>query len=266
MIAAFAKGAKILNNSKYLAAAKNAAEFINDNLARRNGKLLHRFKNGEAGIEGKIDDYAFLIWGLLELYEASFDVSYLQRALELNNVLTKHFWDEEKGAYYFTPDFSEKLLVRQKEILDSAIPSGNSVQMLNLLKLGRITANTQFEEMANKLMEAFTGQINKMPSAFSQLLTAYDFGLGPAYEIVIVGEKNDELTKALSNKLFSNYYPNKVVIFVEPDKRNQIKKIADYTESYDMINSKSTVYVCRNYVCNLPTNDPQKMLELLNEN
>jgi uncharacterized protein YyaL (SSP411 family) len=265
MITAFAKGAKVLNSEEYLSAADNAVNFVLKNMTDEKGRLYHRFRNGDAGIDAKIDDYAFLIWGLIELYEANFNPTYLQRALELNNILTEHFWDEERGAYFFTSDFGEKLLVRQKDILDSAIPSGNSVQMLNLLRLGRITANTKLEEMANKLMEAFTGQINKMPSAFTQLLSAYDFGLGPSYEVVIVGDSGDNLTKEFTNKLFSNYIPNKIVIVVSSDNKEETTKIAGYISDYEMINSEPTVFVCQNYVCNLPTNDPGKMLELLNK-
>ncbi|HLG28805.1 MAG TPA: thioredoxin domain-containing protein, partial [Candidatus Brocadiales bacterium] len=145
MIAALAKGSQAFNEPEYSVAAGRAVDFILKNLRDKSGELLHRYRDGESGIRANVTDYAFLVWGLTELYEATFDVNYLKTALELNRELIENFWDEDNGGFYFTSSDVEELIVRQKEINDGAIPSGNSVAMLNLIRLGRITANSDLE-------------------------------------------------------------------------------------------------------------------------
>jgi len=192
MIAALAKGAKAFNDPKYSDAASRAVDFILNNLRDNNGRLLHRYREGEAGIMANIDDYAFLVWGLIELYEATFDVRYLQTALELNNESITHFWDDENGGFYFTPDDGEELLVRQKEINDGAIPSGNSVAMLNLLRLGRITADANLEQKASQIGNVFSKSVKRYPAGFTQFMVGLEFGLGPSYEVIIAGDSKAE--------------------------------------------------------------------------
>ena len=148
MIAALSKGAQAFDQPKYADAARKAADFIFKTMRDPSGRLLHRFRDGEAALHAHVDDYSFLIWGLLELYEASFDVHYLQSALTLNDDFMAHFWDAGGGGLYFTADDAEELLLRKKEIYDGATPSGNSVAALNLLRLARITANADLEQRA----------------------------------------------------------------------------------------------------------------------
>ena len=140
MIAALSKGAQAFDQPKYADAARKAADFIFKTMRDPSGRLLHRFRDGEAALHAHVDDYSFLIWGLLELYEASFDVHYLQSALTLNDDFMAHFWDAGGGGLYFTADDAEELLLRKKEIYDGATPSGNSVAALNLLRLARMTS------------------------------------------------------------------------------------------------------------------------------
>ncbi len=141
MISALSKAAQTFDEVKYSKAAEKAVKFIEDNLTLKNGRLLHRFREGEAGLPAHVDDYSFLIAGLLDLYETDFDVNYLKIAVSLQQTQIDHYWDNENGGFFFTSDDGEKLLFRQKEIYDGAIPSGNSVALINLLKLGRITGN-----------------------------------------------------------------------------------------------------------------------------
>lgn len=264
MIAALAKGAQALNVPKYAEAAKRSADFILSNMRRQDGRLLHRYRDGQAAILANIDDYAFFIWGLLELYEATFDVHYLEVAIELNSDLLKHFWDEQRGGFYFTADDAEELLVRQKEIYDGAIPSGNSVAMLNLLRLSRITANTDFEDKAMKITAAFSQDISSSPSGFTQLMVALNFGIGPSYEVVIVGDLQAKDTTEMLNALRRNFIPNKVVLFRPADQEAPgITRIAEFTQNQSSIDGKATAYVCLNYSCKMPTTDIKKMLELL---
>ncbi|HLG43288.1 MAG TPA: thioredoxin domain-containing protein, partial [Planctomycetota bacterium] len=183
MIAAFAKAAQILDEPAYVQAASRAADFVLSKLRRADGRLLRRFRDGEASIPAFLDDYAFLVWGLLELYEAGFDARYLAEAAKLNREMLGLFWDAEGGGLYFDASDGEKLIMRKKEIYDGAVPSGNSVAALNLLRLGRIAADAELERRAEAVFKAFSGDLTRAPSGHAQALIALDFAAGPAREI-----------------------------------------------------------------------------------
>ena len=174
IIAALAKAAQVLEDEDFLEAAKKAADFIFRRLDDSSNHLLHRYSEGDAAIPGFLDDYAFLIWGLLELYKATFSNEYLQKALDLNKVLFLDFWDEKNGGFYFTSANNEQLLIRQKEVYDGAIPSGNSVAFCNLLKLADFTGNKQFKQRAYQLLKAFSPMVEQNPSAYAYFLTGVD--------------------------------------------------------------------------------------------
>jgi len=265
MIAALAKGAQAFDEPEYAEAACRAADFILGNMRKPDGRLLHRYRDGRAGLEANLDDYAFLVWGLIELYEAIFGARHLEVALELTSDMVRHFWDEDGGGLYLTPDDGESLFVRKKEIYDGAIPSGNSVAMLNLLRLGRMTATSDLEEKAARIGSAFSGSVKQSPSAHTQLMVALDFGVGPCYEVVIAGKAQAEDTKAMAKALRTRFLPNKVVL-LNPGEREspEIAKLAEFTKSQLSIDGRATAYVCMNYNCKLPTTDINKMLELLN--
>ncbi|MFQ5788750.1 MAG: thioredoxin domain-containing protein, partial [Thermodesulfobacteriota bacterium] len=264
MIAALAKGAKAFDDPKYTEAASGAVDFILKNMRDKNGRLLHRYREGEAGIGANIDDYSFLIWGLIELYEATFDIKYLQTALDLNNEMIKHFWDDKNDGFYFTSDDGEELLVRQKEINDGAIPSGNSVAMLNLLRLGRITADADFEEKASQIGKVFSEAVKRYPAGFTQLMVGLEFGIGPSYEVIIAGDSKAEDTGDMLKALRKQFVPNKVVLLRSTEDGGAgISQIAEYTKNHKSLDGKATAYVCLNYECKLPTTDIEKMLELL---
>jgi len=263
MIAALSKAGRVFNEPIYTDAARRAADFILKDMRSDQGKLLHRYRGGEAGITANVDDYAFLIWGLLELYESTFDIEYLKSALLLQNQLDKGFWDDNNGGYYFTSNEAEELITRQKEIYDGAIPSGNSVAGLNLLKIARITGNVDYEEKAATLGKAFSETIERGPMAYTLFMTGLDFGLGPSYEVVIVGDPDAEDTTAMLAALKKTYSPNKVVLLRGTEKDSEITAIAEFTKGQTTIEGKATAYVCLNHVCNLPTTDVNKMLELL---
>jgi uncharacterized protein YyaL (SSP411 family) len=265
MIAALAKGAQVFDEPKYADAAKHAADFIFKNMRRGDGRILHRYRDGHAAILANVDDYAFLIWGLLELYETIFDVHYLKTALELNNEMVKYFWDEQDGGFYFTADDAEELIVRQKEIYDGAIPSGNSVAVLNLFRLARITADPDHEDKANKIMLAFSKDVKGSPSGYTQMMVGLGFGIGPSYEIVIVGNQQADDTNNMLKSLRKHFIPNKVVLFKPVDQESpNIAHLAKYTEFHSSIEGKATAYVCRDFACKMPVTDTEEMLKLLN--
>jgi uncharacterized protein YyaL (SSP411 family) len=265
MIAALSKAGRAFNRPEYGETAKRAADFVLGTLRKSDGRLLHRFREGEAMITGNLDDYAFMVFGLLELYETTFETKYLQTAIDLNNDMIKHFSDPA-GGFFFTADDAEKLLVRPKEYYDGAIPSGNSIAMLNLLRLGRITMDSEFENKAAALARAYSGNISRSPVAYSFLMCALDFALGPSLEIVISGMSKSPDTKEMVAKLYQQFLPNKVVIFRASDEETPaITKISQFTKNQTSIGGKATVYVCRNYACKLPTTEINQMVEMLNE-
>jgi len=265
MIAALAKGARILDEPGYTSAAKRAVDFILDKILTSEGRLLHRYRDGEAALPAHIDDYVFLIHGLLELHETTFEVGYLRKALMLNDHLLKHFWDEKNGGFYFTADDTEDLLVRQKDIYDGAIPSGNSIAMLNLLRLARITANSDLEEKAYRIGRAFSENVKQLPSAYTQLMIAVDFTVGPSYEVVIAGESYGSDTKQMVTAINRCFIPNKVLILHPSEEETpEIDEYAPFARYYATRHGKATAYVCHDYNCQLPTTDINIMLELLN--
>ncbi|MEX2722881.1 MAG: thioredoxin domain-containing protein [Candidatus Freyarchaeota archaeon] len=264
MIAALAKAAQVLEKPEYLDAAKRAADFILGKMRKEEGRLYHRYREGEAAILGFLDDYAFLIYGLIELYEANFEVKYLREAINLTGEMIKLFWDEMNGGFYFTASDAENVLIRNKEIYDGAYPSGNSIAMLDLLLLSRLAANPEYEEKAAQLVRAFSRTVSRNPLGHTQLMVGLDFALGPSYEVVIVGNTHTNDTKTMLRALREKFVPNKVVIFVPSDEKSpEITSIAEFTKNQESIEGKATAYVCQNLACKFPTTDVGKMLELL---
>jgi len=264
MIAACAKAASVLEEPLYALAAINAADFIWDRLRAEDGKLLKRYRDGEAGLPAHLDDYAYLVWGFLELYEAVFDPVYLKRAIDLNQMMLSEFWDDQNGGLFFTTEGQADLIVRKKEIYDGAIPSGNSIAAFNLLRIGRMTANPELEEKARLIGSAFSDQVAPTPMGYTQLLSAMIFALGSTYEVVIIGDPEGDDTKSMLDTLNRTYIPNKVTLF-RPigEKGSIIEGLAVYTANQNSIDGKATAYVCKNYTCSAPTTDINEMLNLL---
>ena len=266
MIAAMAHAGTVLGEDKYVRAAKRAADFSLQTLRRKDGRLLKRYRDGEAGLPAHIEDYAFLTWGLLNLYEATFEVRYLREAIALNDLTLKHFWDNKDGGFFMTADDGEKLLVRHKEIYDGAIPSGNSVAAMNLLRIGRITGRIELEDKAAAVMKAFSLNVQRNPSAYSQLMQALDFAAGPSLEIVVAGDLKDSKTQILLKTLRKDFIPNKVVVHRPQQKDSPITRIAPYTEFQEPAKDGAPrVYVCRNYRCKKPVSESTELAKLLTE-
>jgi uncharacterized protein YyaL (SSP411 family) len=266
MIMALAKAGQALNENEYTIAARKAADFIIEHLIDAKGKLIHRYRDGEASIQGFLDDYAFFIWGLIELYQAILDPKYLRYAIDLTYGMNTYFWDREHGGFYQTDDYSEEVLERGKEIYDGAYPSGNSVAALVLLSLARMTGKTEFEEKTAQLMHAFAIKVARSPSAHTQLLTALDFALGPSSEVVVVGDPANEDTLELLRTVRGRFLPRKIVLFRSSiDKSPEITELASFTENMQGERTRATVFICRNQVCNLPTTNVHKMLEMLED-
>ena len=264
MIAALAQAAQVFDRPDYDVAARRAAGFLLTTMRTKDGRLLHRFRDRDAAIAGKLDDYAFLTWGLLNVYESSFEVRYLQAAIDLQRVTLQHFGDAKGGGFFLTADDAEQLLARPKESYDGAIPSGNSAELLNLIRIGRITGDPSYEATAGKLMRAFSAGVARAASAHTALLLGLDFALGPSFEIVLAGRRDATDLKRLRTVLADQFLPNKVVLFRPTgEEEPPVTAIAAFTKRQVAIRNKATAYVCTNYVCKLPTNDPAAMVKLL---
>jgi len=263
MISTLAFGSQVLQEPRYEKAARQSADFILQKLVSPEGRLLHRYRDGEAGILGTLEDYAFFVHGLLELYEVSFEIRYLEEAFRLTQEMIKLFWDEVQGGLFLTASDAQPLLFRPKEIYDGAIPSGNSVAALNLLRLGRLSMNQTLEQKAEQLMESFSAQVAQMPMQFPQFLIALDFMIGPSQEIVLAGEKENRTLQDMHHRIYERFLPNKVVALHTLRDRQRLEALAPFVVSQRMIDGKTTAYVCENYVCRLPTRDVAELERLL---
>jgi uncharacterized protein YyaL (SSP411 family) len=261
-ISSLAKGYLTFGVEDYIKIAEKSANFILKNMLTNDGKLLHRFRDGEAKINGHLDDYAFLAWGLIELYEATFKTNYLKKAIELTNKMIELFWDENNGGFFLSEN--EDVLFKQKEIYDGAIPSGNSVALLVLIKLSKITGRSDLNELTYKLVETFSGTVSKHPSAYTFFLSAFDFLIGPSFEIIIVGKSSDDISK-IQKLLNSKFIPNKILLYKPTDREDEINLIAPFLTHYKEIDGKTTIYICTNYECKQPVTSVEEMMRLIDE-
>jgi len=267
MISSLAYGASVLDEPQYRQAAQRCADFIISQMIRDDGRLMHRYREGEVKVIGSIEDYAFFIHGLIDLYQLTFKTKYLRQAKQLTKDMIELFEDDSRGAFYFTSDDAEKFFLRQKEVYDGAIPSGNSIAALNLIRLGRLTLETQYEKKAAKLFKYFADQVTRSPNAFSQLLIALDFAIGPSKEIVVVGDIHHDKTKGMFEKLNKEFIPNKVVVHrpISDEEARAIIALVPFIESQVAQNGETTAYVCVNHVCKQPTTNVKEFEELLKQ-
>ncbi|MDN5326218.1 MAG: uncharacterized protein PWP41_914, partial [Moorella sp. (in: firmicutes)] len=252
MIAALARGAWVLDEPAYAAAAARAARFILTRSRDAEGRLQASFREGRVAFPAFLDDYAFLTWGLIELYQATFETGYLREALALTRQMQELFRDEG-GGYFFTPHGAGELPVRPREVYDGAIPSGNSVAALNLLRLARITGDSRLEEEAAAQIRALAGTVAEYPRGYSFYLCALDFYLGPVTEIVLAGERETGDTRALLRVLRAAYLPSAVLV-LRPGGREgeEVTRLIPYTAGQEPVNGKATLYLCRNFACRAP--------------
>jgi uncharacterized protein len=262
MIAALAKAAQVLDdeNKVILGAAKEAFNFVMSKMTDQSGRLFHRYREGEAAVKGVLDDYAFMSWAALELYQCTFESEYLKAALKLAEQAYDFFWDQKHGAFFFSPHDGEQLIVRKKEIYDGATPSGNSVLYWNYLRLSRLTGQTRFEERARRMEIALATEIKRYLPGHSMFLLGSDFGLGPSLEVVVTGPSESNDAKAFLDTVSMKFSPNRVLIFRPSDRADAITEIAPFTSELKPLGGKSTVYVCSNFTCDKPTTDLSEAL------
>ncbi|ARA92369.1 thioredoxin domain-containing protein [Rhodothermaceae bacterium RA] len=266
MIAALALAGRVLEDARYTGAAARAVGFIRRFLWREDGRLWHRYRQGHAGLQANLDDYAFLCWGLLECYETTFEPRYLREAVQLAEQMIALFEDAGRGGFFFTPSDGEPLLIRPKEPYDNAYPSGHSVAVLVLIRLARMLGRPAWEDRAIRAARAYGEAVRRHPSAFTALLTGLDLAIGPSAEVVIAGDPAAADTQALLTALRRPYLPRKVVMLRPADDApDACFDLAPYLVHQRSLEGRATAYVCRNLQCDQPTTDPAVMLARLQE-
>jgi len=260
MIAALAKGAKALNRPAYRVAAQKAESFLGSKLRREDGRLLARYRDGEAAYPGYVDDYAFLIWGLLELYEATFDPDYLHKASGLAHDMLELFGDREKGGLFFYGHDAEQLLMRMKETYDGAMPSGNSVAAYSLQRLSKYVYDAVLSQKADELLQTFAGAADRYPGGHSMLLTALDFAVAPQMEIVITGDPARDDTKRMLEAVQKRFLPHAIIILIpDGEEGERVRAAIPLVADKRALGGRATAYVCEGFSCQSPTGDLEEL-------
>jgi uncharacterized protein YyaL (SSP411 family) len=265
MISAYARAYSVLDEPEYLLAATKAATFLKQHFTHPEKQtLLRSFREQPSEIDAFAADYAFLIQGLLDLYSAGFDSEWLQWAKKLQRTQDTLFWDNASGSYFASHADDESVIVRLKESYDGAIPSENSVAALNLLRLSAILNSERWQVQAQQILQNFSSPIQRSPTAVPQMMVALDFALQKPQQIVIAGKQHARDTRALMDVVNADFRPHSVVLLADGKAGQDF--LAKHSEAYGAMvprDGKATAYICEDFVCELPTNDPEQVEALL---
>ena len=251
MIDAMARAGAVLGEQKYLDAAAKAADFLLTKLRRDDGRLLHTWRHGEAKLDAYLDDYANLAGGLVSLYEATFDGQHLDQAIALVQTILDHFTDSTDGGFFYTADDHEQLIVRNKDLYDNAVPSGNAMAATVLLRLGKLTGEQKYLDAATGAMQTTVGLMRQAPAGVAQILIALDMHLGPTYELVFAGNLAEQPSQAVLADLRRRYLPNKVLSFTG-ETSDTPATLKDLLAGKKMLDGKPTLFVCEGFTCQAP--------------
>jgi uncharacterized protein YyaL (SSP411 family) len=260
MLASLAEASAILERSDYRSVAEANAHFLLAHL-QKDGLLLRSYKDGEAKLNAYLEDYACLIHGLISLYEATGELTWIESAVSLADKMIEQFWDESAGGFFFTGNRHEQLIVRTKEFMDNATPSGNSIATLSLLRLALLTGNEDYRRRATAVLRLSADQIRRYPSAFGFALSAVDFYLDSPLEVVIVGSPDPRLD-ALLRAVWQTYLPNRVVALCRKE-HEQAEALIPLFTGRNTLASQPTAFVCRANTCQKPANTPDDLLKQL---
>jgi len=263
MIDTMARAGAVLGEPRYVAAADKAADFLLSEVRRDDGRLLHTWRHGQAKLDAYLDDYACLANGLVSLYEATFDGRRIDQAIELMQTVLDHFADEHEGGFFFTADDHEQLLVRSKDFVDNAVPSGNAIAATVLVRLSKLTGRVEYEDAARGVMLANVRLMQRAPSATSQTLIAVDLHLGPTYEMVLAGDPHDDASRKVLADLRSRFLPNKVLALASDGERAE--SLADLVRGKSMLGGAPTLYVCEGFTCQAPAQGSDEIAHTLDE-
>jgi uncharacterized protein len=265
MISAFARAYQLFHDPAYVQAANKAADFIRQKLYRADtNTLLRSYRQGASEVNGFASDYAFLVEGLIDLYEASFDTGRIEWAMKLQQRQDELFGDAKEGGYYSTSDKDSDVLLRMKEADDTAEPSPNSVTALNLLRIGYMFDQADARHSAEKAIKAFATQIERAPTSVPQMLVALSWSRSKPKQIVIAGKADDAATQTMLREVHRHFVPHEVLILADGGNDQQFfSDRVEFMKSVSEIGNKPTAYVCENFVCQLPTTDLKTLANLL---
>ena len=265
MISAYARAAKVIDEPRYLEIATRSADFVRTKLYDPPRKILYRsYREGRSNIEGFADDYAMVIQGLLDLYEASFDVEWLKFAMQLQESQDRLFFDERNGGYFSNSGRDTSVFVRMKDDNDGAEPAASSIAALNLLRLSQIYDDPKIAGRARKTIDAFATILSQFPSGMPQMLVAVENSLGKPRQIVIAGKKDSPETKALLKEVHRHFLPNAIVILADANEGQ--KYLGERNQSIramSLVEGKPAAYVCENFTCKAPVTDLKQLSDLL---
>lgn len=261
MIAALALGGRVLGNSLYTSAAEKAANFILTRLVDEKGRLLAVYRDTASPLKGYADDYAFMVWGLLELYETTYKPEYLQSALKLNDELLELFRDGKEGGLYLYGNDSEQLIIRPKESYDGATPSANSTAANNLIRLARLTGRHELEDKARQILRAFSGSVEDYPAGHCHMLNAAILLQTESSEVVVAGEMDKGADKLLE-VVRQGFRPFTVSLYCSQN-NDILKAIIPFVSDYSAIEGRAAAYVCKNHICSYPVNDAGSLNDML---
>jgi hypothetical protein len=259
-LSALAEAVNVCGKPEYREAADRTVEFFFSKMFKE-GLLLHTYRNGTAKLAGYLDDYAFLGVGLLDLYEATFRRSHLERALELASIMLREFWDDADGAFFFTGKSHEELISRAKPIFDGSIPSGNALATQLLLRLYAMTGTEDYLNRAEKVLRSYYDAMQSQPFGFAHLLCAIDFYMEKPKEIVLVTDEQDPGAAELVRGIHSLYLPNKTLQLAGPGE--PLDKISPLLAGKAAVDGKTTAYVCHNFTCSRPVTTWEELKALL---
>jgi len=259
MIHALAQIGVTLDRPDALAAAQNAANFILDAMRQPDGKLYRTYKDGQAKLNAYLEDYAAFVRGLIALYESTFDLRWLAEASRLARLMLEQFGDPDFGGLFQTGVDHEQLVVRRKDLIDNAIPSGNSLAAESLLRLAKLTGNDGYRHEASRIFLPMASAMAQQPTGFGRLLGALDDYLHPSQEVAIVGDPDDPATQALLAVVRRRYLPHTVIAAKSPGDENPLPLL----EGRGLVNGKPAAYVCENFACKLPVTDVAALEALL---
>jgi uncharacterized protein YyaL (SSP411 family) len=257
MLSAFAEAANILDRDDYRQIAVRNADFLLNNMMR-DGRLMRTYRDGEAKLGAYLEDYAFVIEGLLSVYEATFDTAYFDHARRLAGTVIELFSDESEAGFYFISAGHEELIARMKEFFDNAIPAGNSAMAMALLKLSLMTGETGLQRPALGILRMMQQPMTRMPSSFGYLLCSLDLYLSEPKEVALVGDPGSHEIRLFVNEVFSRYLPNKVIASSKEGDPSAAESIG-LLRGKSAIDGRPTAYVCRDYVCLAPVTTPEEL-------
>jgi hypothetical protein len=264
MISALARASQVLGDKRYLEVALRAARFARAALwSESQATLWRRYCQGEAALEGYAEDYAFLAQGLLDLYEACFNLEWLKLADRLNARMIELFWDEASGGFFSTSGRDPSVLLRMKEDYDGAQPSPNSVAALNLLRLAEMLDRDQYRQKAGRLLEAFAGRLNQEPAAVPQMVVALMSLKHAPAQVIVAGERHEPGTESLLRTIHEAFLPNKVVLLADRSTHDELDAHLPYLRGMRPQEGHPAVYVCHHYACERPIVEPQALHEAL---